>query len=121
MDSACQTRLLESIPLNCRSPAERLSYLRKNCAPYCAANNSLHRTIISHLSANGDSMSLAELAYQELQRLPQPILQEVIDFIGYLEQKHGIYDANVMLAQSESLSKTWDTPEDDAWNDFKPV
>ena len=66
-------------------------------------------------------MSLAELAYQELQRLPQPIVQEVIDFIGYLEQKHGIDDANFMLAQSESLSKTWENDEDDAWNDFKPV
>ncbi|WP_041949526.1 hypothetical protein [Turneriella parva] len=66
-------------------------------------------------------MSLAELAYQELQRLPQPIVQEVIDFIGYLEKKHGIDDANLMLAQSESLSSTWENDEDDAWNDFKPV
>jgi len=66
-------------------------------------------------------MRLAELAYQELQRLPQPIVQEVIDFIGYLEHKHGIDDANLMLAQSESLSETWDNAEDDAWNDFKPV
>jgi hypothetical protein len=66
-------------------------------------------------------MSLAELAYQELQRLPQPIVQEVIDFIGYLEQKHGIDDAGLMIAQSESLSRVWDNAEDDAWNDFKPV
>ena len=66
-------------------------------------------------------MSLAELAYQELQRLPQPIVQEVIDFIGYLERKHGIDDAYLMMAQSESLSKTWENSEDDAWNDFKPV
>jgi len=66
-------------------------------------------------------MSLAELAYQELQRLPQPIVQEVIDFIGYLERKHGIDDAHLMMAQSESLSKTWENSEDDSWNDFKPV
>ncbi len=66
-------------------------------------------------------MSLAELAYQELQRLPQPIVQEVINFIGYLEHKHGIDDAGLMIAQSESLSKVWENTEDDAWNDFKPV
>ncbi len=66
-------------------------------------------------------MRLADLAYQELQRLPQPIVQEVIDFIGYLAQKHGMDDANLMLAQTESLSKTWENVEDDAWNDFKPV
>ena len=66
-------------------------------------------------------MSLTELAYEELQRLPQPIVQEVFDFIAYLEQKHGIDDANLMLPQSESLSKTWDNAEDDVWNDLKPV
>ena len=66
-------------------------------------------------------MSLAELAYQELQRLPQPMVQEVIDFIGFLEQKHGIDDAGLMMAQSDSLSKIWDNSEDETWNDFKPL
>ena len=66
-------------------------------------------------------MSLAEIAYQELQRLPQPIVQEVIDFIGYLEQKHGIDDTSMMVAQSKSLSNVWENNEDKAWNDYKPV
>ena len=66
-------------------------------------------------------MSLAEVAYKELQRLPQPIVQEVIDFIGYLEQKHGIDDASLILAQSDPLSRVWDNSEDDVWDDFKPL
>jgi hypothetical protein len=66
-------------------------------------------------------MSLAEIAYQELQRLPPSIVLEVIDFIGYLERKHGIDDARLMLAQSESLSNIWENSEDDVWNDYKAV
>ena len=35
-------------------------------------------------------MSVAEQIYQEAKRLPEPIAREVLDFIGYLEAKHGL-------------------------------
>ena len=35
-------------------------------------------------------MSIADHIYEEVQRLPEPLAQEVFDFIGYLEAKHGL-------------------------------
>jgi hypothetical protein len=34
-------------------------------------------------------MSTAEQIMRELQKLPEPLAQEVLDFIGYIELKHG--------------------------------
>jgi hypothetical protein len=47
-------------------------------------------------------MSVAEQIYLEAKRLPEPIAREVLDFIGYLEAKHG-------LAQATKVTTTgWD-------------
>ncbi|MBF0311733.1 MAG: DUF2281 domain-containing protein [Magnetococcales bacterium] len=35
-------------------------------------------------------MNLAEEIQQELRRLPEPLAREVLDFIGYLEFRHGL-------------------------------
>jgi len=37
-------------------------------------------------------MSTAEQIMREIQKLPEPLAQEVLDFIGYIELKHGIKD-----------------------------
>lgn len=58
--------------------------------------------------------------YREAQRLPEPLAQEVLDFIGYLELKHGFRDANIQdlkHAQSAAMSHFWDNAEDEVWNE----
>ncbi|MBF0146513.1 MAG: DUF2281 domain-containing protein [Magnetococcales bacterium] len=35
-------------------------------------------------------MDPAEKVQHELRRLPEPLIQEVLDFIGYLEYRHGL-------------------------------
>lgn len=65
-------------------------------------------------------MDIAEEIYREAQRLPEPLAQEVLDFIGYLELKHGFRDANIQdlkHAQSGAISRVWDNAEDEIWNE----
>lgn len=50
-------------------------------------------------------MDIAEEIYREARRLPEPIAREVLDFIGYLEMKHGLDDARVYdLKQAQSAA-----------------
>ena len=35
-------------------------------------------------------MNIADRIYEEVRRLPEPLTREVLDFIGYLEAKHGL-------------------------------
>ena len=37
-------------------------------------------------------MSTAEQIIREIQKLPEPLAREVLDFIGYIELKHGLKD-----------------------------
>lgn len=65
-------------------------------------------------------MDIAEEIYWEARRLPEPIAREVLDFIGYLELKHGLDDATVQnskLAQQAAMVHVWDNPDDEVWND----
>ncbi|MBF0131204.1 MAG: hypothetical protein HQL75_01285 [Magnetococcales bacterium] len=41
-------------------------------------------------------MDLAEKVQHELRRLPEPLIQEVLDFIGYLGYRHGLTDPDVL-------------------------
>ncbi|MBF0425467.1 MAG: DUF2281 domain-containing protein [Magnetococcales bacterium] len=64
--------------------------------------------------------NLAEKIQDELRRLPEPLIQEVLDFIGYLAYRHGLRADDgseaLMLAQRESMLHVWDNPEDEIWN-----
>ncbi|AKJ95396.1 MULTISPECIES: DUF2281 domain-containing protein [Thioalkalivibrio] len=65
-------------------------------------------------------MDIAEQIYQEAKRLPEPLSREVLDFIGYLEAKHGLSDTpieDLKKAQETTLGPIWDTPEDEVWDD----
>jgi hypothetical protein len=65
-------------------------------------------------------MDIAEEIYREAQRLPEHIAREVLDFIGYLELKHGLADAKVQdlkYAQQAAMAHVWDNPDDEVWND----
>ena len=52
----------------------------------------------------------------EIETLPSDYFQEVMDFIGYLKNKNIKNIPETMILSENSLSKDWDTPEEDeAW------
>ncbi|MGH8585427.1 MAG: DUF2281 domain-containing protein [Gammaproteobacteria bacterium] len=62
-------------------------------------------------------MSTAELIYEQVKDLPEPLAREVLDFVGYLRSKHEHGEVlDLMLAQQQSLAGVWDNTTDDVWN-----
>lgn len=65
-------------------------------------------------------MTAVDRILRELARLPEPLVNEVLDFITFLGLKHGLKDPGteqLSAAQSPAMQKLWDNAEDDAWND----
>ncbi|MBF0446132.1 MAG: hypothetical protein HQL68_11140 [Magnetococcales bacterium] len=50
------------------------------------------------------------------------LAREVLDFIGYLEYRHGLRDNSdveeLKTAQESVMSQVWDNPDDEVWNDI---
>jgi len=66
-------------------------------------------------------MSTAERIYREVQRLPEALAMEVLDFVQFLELRHGVradMDGDLKEAQQISMAKVWDNAEDEVWNDL---
>ena len=66
-------------------------------------------------------MSTAEQIMREIQKLPEPLVQEVLDFIGYIELKHGLKDPlaeELKPAQTPAMNHVWNNAEDEVWNDM---
>ena len=62
-------------------------------------------------------MSLAEQVYQTVKPLPEPIVQEILDFALFLRQREDSSEwQNLMVAQTSSF-KDWDNVDDEVWND----
>jgi hypothetical protein len=65
--------------------------------------------------------TVAEKIFNQARRLPEPLAREVLDFIGYLEVKHGLRDMlseDLMAAQEPAMRHVWDNPEDEIWNEL---
>lgn len=66
-------------------------------------------------------MNLAEQVYQTVKPLPEPMVQEVLDFALFLRQREESREwRNLMLAQAESFAD-WDNAEDEVWNNVPAV
>lgn len=66
-------------------------------------------------------MNLAEQLYQTVKPLPEPIVQEILDFALFLQQREDAADwQNIVSAQAASLSD-WDNSEDEVWNDIPAI
>jgi len=66
-------------------------------------------------------MSLAEQVYQTIKPLPEPLVQEILDFALFLRQREENADwQNLMQAQANSFAD-WDNAEDEVWNDVPAV
>ncbi|HET9963508.1 MAG TPA: hypothetical protein VFQ34_14295 [Nitrospiraceae bacterium] len=64
-------------------------------------------------------MSTAERIFKEAQKLPDALAQEVLDFIQYIEVKHGLRDQlteELKQAQEPVMRKIWDNQDDEVWN-----
>jgi hypothetical protein len=60
-------------------------------------------------------MSTRELIAREVADLPEPLQQEVYDFVRFLRQRSEAETSfNGLLLSESSLVKDWDTPEEDA-------
>jgi len=66
-------------------------------------------------------MATAQKIYEEVLKLPEPLAKEVLDFIGYIEMKHGLKDIQtdeLIKAQVPVMYQIWSNNEDDVWNDL---
>lgn len=64
-------------------------------------------------------MNKKELIITEIQQIPEPLLEEVLDFVRLLRAKHTQEKLEISLLSESSLAKDWLRPEeDDAWRDL---
>ncbi|AUB80545.1 DUF2281 domain-containing protein [Candidatus Thiodictyon syntrophicum] len=62
----------------------------------------------------------ADRIFAQASRLPEPLAREVLDFIGYLEARHGLRDLlseDLKAAQDGAMRRVWENPDDEVWND----
>jgi len=61
-------------------------------------------------------MTNRSVLLQEIETLPSNCIGEVIDFVTWLKHRKLAEIPETMLLSETTLSKDWDTPEeDDAW------
>ncbi|MBF0159536.1 MAG: hypothetical protein HQL58_08415 [Magnetococcales bacterium] len=64
---------------------------------------------------------LAQQINDEVDRLPEPLLREVLAFIGYLSYRYRLnpdVDTEAMMAaQQEAMHHVWDNIDDEIWNE----
>jgi lipase chaperone LimK len=59
-------------------------------------------------------MTIKEKITQELEKLPEPVLQEVLDFVEFLKTKQQKKMLEITIMSESSLAKDWLKPEEDA-------
>lgn len=56
---------------------------------------------------------------KEIEQIPEPLLEEVYDFVGYLKTRASRERMQTALASESSLKKDWLRAEEDAaWRDL---
>jgi len=64
-------------------------------------------------------MSKKELLFNEIEQVPEPFLDEILDFIQFLKTKVIKERINTAIASESSLKKDWlKIEEDEAWKDL---
>jgi len=64
-------------------------------------------------------MTTKELILSEIEKIPEPLLEEVLDFIRFLETKVLEQKMETAIASESSLKKDWLRPEEDeAWRNL---
>jgi hypothetical protein len=64
-------------------------------------------------------MSKKELLIREIDQIPEPFLDEVMDFVQFLKTRMAKQVLDITIASESSLKKDWLKPEeDDAWQNL---
>jgi hypothetical protein len=64
-------------------------------------------------------MTKKDLIVREIEEFPEPILEEILDFVRFLKVKGAQEKLEVTLLSEPSLQKDWLKPEEDeAWRDL---
>ena len=64
-------------------------------------------------------MRTKELVLNEIEKIPEPFLEELLDFIRFLETKILEQKMETTIASESSLKKDWlRLEEDEAWKDL---
>jgi hypothetical protein len=63
-------------------------------------------------------MKIADMVYEQVKALPEPLAREVLEFVGFLRERQDRADwRDLMNAQAASLAPVWDNAEDKVWDD----
>lgn len=69
--------------------------------------------------------NLTKRIQHQVIQLPEPLMLEVLDFIGYLGHRHGLWtdfgEEGLVDAQEDALRHVWDNAEDEIWNDVQTL
>lgn len=67
-------------------------------------------------------MTIAEQIYEEVRTLPEELAREVLDFVGFIEERYALksaFDRDLQQAQASATSHVWDNKiDDEVWNDL---
>ncbi|MBI4332897.1 MAG: DUF2281 domain-containing protein [Chloroflexi bacterium] len=64
-------------------------------------------------------MSRKEMILKEMEEVPDPLLEQVVDYIRFLKLKMAREKFELPLLSESSLKKDWLRPEEDeAWQDL---
>ncbi len=64
-------------------------------------------------------MKTQELILKEIEQVPEPLLEEVLDFVRFLKAKRAEEKLEVSMLSESALQKDWLRPEEDeAWRDL---
>lgn len=75
------------------------------------------RSVIKTTLAGNIAMTIAELIFELVKKLPDQAAREVLDFVGYMRDRSERAEwRDLMTAQSASLALLWDNYEDQVWD-----
>jgi hypothetical protein len=64
-------------------------------------------------------MTKKDLIVREIEEFPEPMLEEILDFVRFLKLKGAQEKLEITLLSEPSLQKDWLNPEEDeAWRDL---
>jgi hypothetical protein len=64
-------------------------------------------------------MNKKDLLIDELEQVPEPLLDEVLDFVRFIKTKMTTELKDITIASESSLKKDWLRPEEDeAWQNL---
>src|SRR3972149_3732331 len=88
------------------------------------AINMFVAAFVFHLNIKGDpfenfDMNKKELILNEIEKVTEPLLEEILDFVSFLKTKATVERMEAAVASESSLNKDWLKPEErEAWRDL---